>query len=205
MSNHDFKNDIYDERMGLMTSYRWHHDPKTVLFMLSRYKFVAKMLEGYGYVLEIGCGDALGSHLVANVVHKLHCIDIDKQMIESANKHQNICYMNNSFPIKDNPISFNAIYALDVIEHIEHKESKKWLEKIADNTDLAIIGMPSLESQQYASPLSKANHINCMSAPDLKAMMKEHFKHVLMFSMNDEVVHTGFHKLAHYVFAIGTK
>jgi len=26
---------------------------------------------------------------------------------------------------------------------------------------------------------------------------------VFMFSMNDEVVHTGHHKMAHYVFAVG--
>lgn len=39
--------------------------------------------------------------------------------------------------------------------------------------------------------------MNCKSAPNLKALMQEYFHNVFMFSMNDEVVHTGFHKMAH--------
>ena len=67
----------------------------------------------------------------------------------------------------------------------------------------AILGLPSLESQPYASPQSKVGHINCKSAPDLKKVLEEFFHNVFMFSMNDEVVHTGFHKMANYVFAVG--
>jgi len=29
------------------------------------------------------------------------------------------------------------------------------------------------------------------------------FRNIFIFSMNDEVVHTGFHPMAHYLFAIG--
>ncbi len=200
MSNHNFNGETYDERLGLMSSFRWRHDPKTVLFMLSRYKWVSAMLAGYNNVLEVGCGDAFGSHLVAQTVGYLKCIDIDREMISSANKHPKITYeCTNEITTAD------AIYALDVIEHIPHEESKLWLAELASKAPLVIIGMPSLESQEYASPLSKANHVNCMSAPDLKAMMKEHFSHVFMFSQNDEMVHTGFHKLAHYVWAIGVR
>ncbi|CAA7613597.1 hypothetical protein MCP1_120075 [Candidatus Terasakiella magnetica] len=36
----------------------------------------------------------------------------------------------------------------------------------------------------------------------LAASLSRHFRHVLMFSMNDEVVHTGHHKMAHYIFAV---
>jgi hypothetical protein len=67
---------------------------------------------------------------------------------------------------------------------------------------VAIIGMPSLESQPYASEQSRLGHVNCKSAPDLKALMEDFFHNVFMFSMNDEVVHTGFHKMAHYIFAL---
>lgn len=200
MSNHDFKDDVYDEHMGLMTSYRWRHDPKTVLFMLARYKFVSKMLEGYANVLEVGCGDAFGSHLVAEVVSYLKCIDLDRRMIESANYHQNIAY------VCTDKIEFSdAIYSLDVIEHMTFEDSKNWVAEMSMYAPLVIIGSPSFESQDYASLLSKANHVNCLSAPDLKALMKKNFNHVFMFSMNDEVVHTGFHKMSHYNFAIGVK
>jgi 2-polyprenyl-3-methyl-5-hydroxy-6-metoxy-1,4-benzoquinol methylase len=199
--NHNFANDeIYAEHMGLMTSYRWKHDPKTVLFMLSRYKFVAKMLEGYRNVLEVGCGDAFGSRLVAQSVSNLKCIDIDKHMLNSASFVENIYYKHT------NEITpADAIYALDVIEHMTHQDSKEWVGELSKNAPVVIIGTPSFESQVYASELSKENHINCMSGPAVKALMRDYFEHVFMFSMNDEVVHTGFHKLAHYLFAIGVR
>ena len=33
-------------------------------------------------------------------------------------------------------------------------------------------------------------------------LLEGHFDNVFLFSMNDEVVHTGFHPLAHYLFAV---
>jgi hypothetical protein len=39
--------------------------------------------------------------------------------------------------------------------------------------------------------------------PDLQKMMQHYFHNVFMFSMNDEVLHTGFHKTANYLFAVG--
>jgi hypothetical protein len=67
---------------------------------------------------------------------------------------------------------------------------------------IVIIGMPSLESQKHASILSKMGHVNCKTAVDLKKFLNKFFFHVSIFSMNDEVVHTGFYKMAHYLFAV---
>jgi hypothetical protein len=66
------------------------------------------------------------------------------------------------------------------------------------------IGVPSLESEQYASEDSKLGHINLKSQKDLKATLSSFFHTVLIFSMNDEVVHTGFAAMAHYSFALCT-
>ena len=51
-------------RLGLQTGYTWENDPRHVLFTLSRYKFVAKMFSLFNRVLEVGCGDGIGAHLV---------------------------------------------------------------------------------------------------------------------------------------------
>src|SRR5438105_8503228 len=40
------------ERLGIATAWAWHDDPRHVLFTLSRYKFVAKMLAGRERVLD---------------------------------------------------------------------------------------------------------------------------------------------------------
>ena len=62
--------------------------------------------------------------------------------------------------------------------------------------------MPSKESQAYSKPASVTGHINCKHQMELKELMKKYFTNVFAFSMNDEIVHTGYAKLAHYVFAL---
>lgn len=104
------------------------------------------------------------------------------------------------------PGQFDAVYALDVLEHIEPMQEATFLtNSFCSLTEhgVAIIGMPSLESQQYASVQSKFGHVNCKSAADLKLLMETFFHNVFMFSMNDEVVHTGYHKMAHYLLTLG--
>jgi len=102
--------------------------------------------------------------------------------------------------------TYDGVFALDVLEHIapsdEHVFLKNGFSPLTTH-GVAIIGMPSLESQVYASPTSRAGHVNCKTMPDLKATMQRYFHNVFMFSMNDEVVHTGYHKTAHYIFALG--
>ncbi|EKQ99309.1 hypothetical protein LEP1GSC137_0007 [Leptospira borgpetersenii str. Noumea 25] len=54
-------------------------------------------------------------------------------------------------PIKEN---FDALYSLDVMEHIAPELEDVYLTNIKKSltaNGVAIIGMPSLESQQYAS------------------------------------------------------
>jgi len=100
---------------------------------------------------------------------------------------------------------FDAAYALDVIEHIPPADEDRFIANITASLvapGVAIFGLPSLESQPYASRVSREGHVNCKSAPDLKRLMQRHFHDVFIFSMNDEVVHTGFHALAHYLFAL---
>ena len=65
-----------------------------------------------------------------------------------------------------------------------------------------IVGMPSLESQVYASEANRLSHINCQSSEQLTRKLKEYFHHVFSFGMNDEVLHTGFGKMCHYLINI---
>jgi cyclopropane fatty-acyl-phospholipid synthase-like methyltransferase len=103
------------------------------------------------------------------------------------------------------PGSFDGIYSLDVLEHIEAEVEDRFIRNmIAPLTPhgTTIIGMPSLQSQDYASIQSKEGHVNCKDQRDFKNLMLRYFHNVYMFSMNDEVVHTGFHAMSHYNFAL---
>jgi 2-polyprenyl-3-methyl-5-hydroxy-6-metoxy-1,4-benzoquinol methylase len=196
-------------KLGLMTNQAWEDDPKHLLFTLSRYKFVAKMLSGAKHVLEVGCADGFGTRLVVQEVAKLTAVDFDPVFVKDVNERMSErwhfqCEVHDMLagPVKG---TFDGIYALDVVEHIDKKLENQFLANLTDSLSehgVLIIGTPSLESQIYASPPSKAGHVNCKDASTLKDFLRQSFHNVFIFSMNDEVVHTGYYPLAHYLFGI---
>ncbi|MEA3089641.1 MAG: hypothetical protein QOJ04_983 [Caballeronia sp.] len=197
------------ERMGFMTSWAWLDDPKRLAFMLARYKFVAKMIGGTDKALEIGCGDGFGARVVAQSVGSLTAVDFDPEFIESARSLASDKYAI-EFKRHDmlkGPVegAFDACYSLDVLEHIEPKDEAVFLGNVMCSlrpAGVCIIGTPSLESQAYASKYSKLGHVNCKTQSDLRQTMRQFFANVFMFSMNDEVVHTGYGKMSHYNMAL---
>ncbi len=66
-----------------------------------------------------------------------------------------------------------------------------------------LIGTPNLTAVQYASEQSAAVHINLKTQDDLRALLYKYFNNVFMFGMNDEVVHTGFASMSHYIWGMG--
>ena len=195
--------------LGRMRNFDWHNDPRRLLFTLARYKFVSKMFDGYETVLEIGCGDAFATRIVQQTVEKVTAIDFDPIFIEEIHdRHQQKWELDahvHNMVLEPTKQSFDGIFSLDVLEHILQSDEDTFLK----NTCLSlkshgalIIGMPSLESQTYASEGSKIGHVNCKTGTDLRDLMKKYFHSVFMFSMNDEVVHTGFFPMAHYLFAV---
>jgi 2-polyprenyl-3-methyl-5-hydroxy-6-metoxy-1,4-benzoquinol methylase len=197
-------------RLGLMINESWNQDPKRTLFTLARYKFVARMLQGRQHVLEVGCADAFGTRIVQQAVAKVTAVDFDPLFIDDVKYRMNPHWPLEAFvhDLLKEPVpgSFDAVYALDVLEHIAEADEQRFLTNAIASlipTGIAIFGMPSLESQTYASPQSKAGHVNCKSGEALKATLQRYFHTVFVFSMNDEVVHTGFYPMAHYLMGVG--
>jgi cyclopropane fatty-acyl-phospholipid synthase-like methyltransferase len=197
--------------LGLLKSREWIEDPRRFLFSQSRYKFTAKMLSGRKRVLEIGCGDAFNAPIVMQEVQHLTVTDFDPHFIADAQARVQPEYPYDAVVhnFLERPMekvaAFDAAYLLDVLEHIRSENERRFIGNIMQGLTenaIMIVGMPSLESQTHASEGSKAGHVNCKSAPDLKRLMEEFFHTVFLFSMNDEVVHTGYHKMAHYIIAV---
>ena len=70
---------------------------------------------------------------------------------------------------------------------------------------IAVIGTPNIAADAFASPPSRAGHINLFTHERLLATLERFFTHVFLFSMNDEMVHTGFYPMAHYFMALCVK
>jgi Methyltransferase domain len=195
--------------LGLMTNQVWEDDPRRLTFLLARYKFVSKMLSGKKFVGELGCGDAFGTRIVMQTTQKVITYDFDPVFVDDIRRRQS-----ERWPVETHfhdileaplPNQHDGIYSLDVIEHIPRTAEHVYLNNLRaslTSDGVLIIGSPSLESQAYASPPSKAGHVNCKSGDELKALLQYYFENVFLFSMNDEVVHTGFAPMAHYLFAV---
>lgn len=196
--------------LGPYNSENFYRDPKRLAFLFSRYKFVSKMLEGRGQVLEVGCQEGLGSVLVAKTVGHLVASDFFRDHVESCRRRLGAAFPDIEFLGHDMvggpiPRSFDAAFALDVFEHIDPAQEDAFMGNLVASLSekgVLILGIPSLEFQAYASPASREGHINCKSGKDLKAFCEGYFDHVFMFGMSDEVVHTGFLPMASYLLAL---
>jgi|TARA_B110000211_G_C14041439_1_gene536955 2-polyprenyl-3-methyl-5-hydroxy-6-metoxy-1,4-benzoquinol methylase len=205
-----FKKKYGLETFGLMSNKRWQEDPRGLLFSMARYKFVSKMFEGKKKVLEVGCGDGWFSRIVAQSVKSLIVSDNDPIFIDELKKKNKPSWNIKAIlydAIKGPTVKkFDAIYLLDVFEHISKSKENIFINNIKKSLNIygsVIVGVPSLEFQKYVKN-PDPTHVNCKTSDELKKTLEKHFENVFLFSMNDEIVHTGFKKMANYFFALCT-
>ena len=101
---------------------------------------------------------------------------------------------------------FDAVVSLDVIEHIYPEFEDKYFETIMMNLHkdgIGIVGTPNITASPYASKASEIGHVNLYDGMRLKQVMEKYFKSVFLFGINDEVMHLGYYKMAHYIFVLG--
>ena len=192
-------------QLGAMHAQSFGTDPKHLGFVLARYHFVARMLAGASSVLEVGFGDCTGARIVKPAVGFWRGLDINPAM-----NRQNEVWTINAL---DGPVPkcagnpWRSVYSLDVLEHILPEQEDRFFENInasLDSIGTVIVGMPSLESQPFASMLSRQHHVNCKTEDGLRKTLKRHYENVFLFGMNDCTLHTGFGPLCHYRLAICT-
>ena len=209
----DIQEEVGLVSLGLMSNQVWHEDPRRLAFMLARYKFVSKILEGEQNVLEVGCGDAFASRIVQQSVGKLTVSDFDPLFIADVQNRNSdglwaLAAISHDMLAMPTSEEFDGIYLMDVIEHINPEDEATFLSNLTHSvtsTGVVVLGAPSLESQRYASKQSKEGHVNCKTGKDFKKTLEAYFENVFLFSMNDEVVHTGFTPMAHYLIAVCTQ
>lgn len=210
-SQFDVLRDKGPVRLGPTASQIWRDDPRHLAFLTARYKFVSKILSGKTSALEAGCGDGFGMKLVLQEVKRVHGVDFDPLFASWAQDQARREGLNATFSTHDltresPPHRFDAAYSLDVIEHIPRRLERRFVANISRTLKahaILVVGTPNVTAREYQSEPSRIGHINLKSHRELRALLSEFFHNVLLFSMNDEVVHTGFYPMAHYLFAVG--
>lgn len=195
-------------RLGSHLTYQFMNSPRKVLYAAAYYKFAAKMVGAEARVLDVGCGEGMGTCILAAECASAHGIDLDADAIAVASsnwKKDNISFEEGDFLSRTRE-PFDAVVSFDVIEHILPEHTGAFMSLMMAHLKeygIAIVGTPNITSDQYASPLTRAGHVNLFSGERLASEMAKHFKHVFMFGANDEIVHTGFLPMAHYLIAVG--
>ena len=196
-------------QLGRYASYWFYKTPRRMLHSLSYYKFAAKMIGSPKRVLDVGCNEGLGTYVISKECGFACGVDFDEEAIAAAKTNfpdKNIEFSQSDFLTAVPLQKWDAITSFDVIEHIYPEHACLFWEEIMSHLTpggLAIIGTPSLISQQFASEISRKGHVNVYTSERLEAEMKKYFTHVFLFAAHDEVVHTGYLPLAHYLIAIG--
>jgi 2-polyprenyl-3-methyl-5-hydroxy-6-metoxy-1,4-benzoquinol methylase len=196
--------------LGPVASYVYRGDPRRLGIVLARYKFCSKMLAGKASALEIGCGDGFGMRVVLQTVKRVDGADFDPVFTDWCGDQARREGLNSRFQTVDltkkAPAGvYEAAYCLDVLEHIPRRLEGRFVRNICKaltKDGVCIIGTPNIAARAHASPPSRAGHVNLKSADTLRDLLSRHFRNVFIFSMNDEVVHTGFHPMAHYLFGV---
>lgn len=205
--NYNNKNIIFPKNASVI----FQKDPKYFTFLFSRYKFVSKMIDQNSMVAEFGAGEGFGSPIVSTNAKKLDLYDFFGPSFSEGKKFiksfKNITFYFQDILTLRAKKKYDFIYSLDVLEHISSKQENLFINSIKRNlkkSGTAIIGMPTLFFQKYTSIENKKAHINCKNYDDFKKFLKKHFKNIFIFSMTDEVLHTGYEKISPYLISICT-
>lgn len=180
---------------------------------LPRYKFICNLVKDKT-VVELGCGEGIGTYMISKVAKQVNAFDFDKDAIKSAEnnfKRNNIKYYYDNFlDFKKNKnlgeYWFDSVVALDVIEHIKSKNEDKFMKLICSNltkNGFCIIGTPNENMKRFASKGAEKGHINLYNCERLENLVGKYFHNVFTFGMCDELVFTGYKPMAQYIMAIG--
>jgi 2-polyprenyl-3-methyl-5-hydroxy-6-metoxy-1,4-benzoquinol methylase len=194
--------------LGRHWSFNLLSDPKRLGFVLSRYKFAAKMTGRKKRLLELGCSEGIGTPILAEFAASYTGVDMDSSAIATANENwenANWKFIEADF-MGQRYGAFDSIVSLDVIEHIHREYESLFFDTVEKNLGedgICMIGTPNITSAPYASVGSQRGHVNLYDAARLEAAMRKVFHNVFMFGLNDEIVHTGYAPMTHYLMALG--
>jgi 2-polyprenyl-3-methyl-5-hydroxy-6-metoxy-1,4-benzoquinol methylase len=158
----------------------------------------------------VGCSEGLGTWILAKECGFARGVDPDEEAVTVAQSNwpkEQAEFVCADF-LQQRPGQWDGVVNFDVIEHILPENAPRFLKLVAENLTpqgVAVVGTPNITGQVYASEVSKAGHVNVYSAERLEAEMRQVFAHVFMFGANDEIVHTGYAPMAHYLIALGCK
>lgn len=189
-------------------------NPLMATVKLARYKFVAKMLSPRDRVLDLGCGAGYGAYYYATVAREVVGLDLNPDLPEMAGHltRPNLRLIHGDIldppPVETLGGPFDSIVCLDVIEHFTEEDGGRILadcHRRLNERGMLVLGSPSSLSGAYRGEESRRVHVREYHPDEMRERLDRLFSRTLLFSMNDEVVHTGFSKMAWFYYVLAFK
>lgn len=193
--------------LGPHWSFNYRNDPKRLNFVLARYRFVSEFIREGNRVLELGCSDGIGVELLSSKASYYLGIDLDKPALDHSYEYlssERREFKFDDFMDKEYGV-FDVVTSLDVIEHVHQEYEETYFRTAVKNLSkdgVFVVGTPNITSSPFASPQSEAGHVNLYSQSRLIESCERFFETVIPFGMNDEVVHTGYGNMSHYLLCV---
>ncbi|HPQ42879.1 MAG TPA: class I SAM-dependent methyltransferase [Syntrophales bacterium] len=162
---------------------------------LFAYEFAKSMVPKDSLVLEVGCGEGYGSHLLSQHVKKIIGLDIDIKTINHAlSKYasENCIFRTyNGINIPYDTNTFDAVISFQVIEHIQNdKKYISEIHRVLKQSSLFILTTPNREYRlkRGQRPWNRF-HVREYSASLLKDILIGTFPDVTIWGIrgNDEI------------------
>ena len=188
----------------------FQENPLDIFILLARYKFAARLIDLDDSVLDAGCGLGLGSVMLSKFSRSVTGVDVDGELISYCRKaygeHGNLNFEIGDLKDRSSMKGcFDSIVCMDVIEHFSKEDGAAVVESMANvltKRGMLIIGTPNVRSQEFASARRKSTHLFEYDYAAFRELLSGHFPRVLIFSMTDELVSTGFSQLAWYFIGV---
>lgn len=195
--------------LGPQASAQWLTAPDHLAMVLSRYRAAASLLGSAQVVLEVGCGEGIGSRILAAGRGSYFGIDPDPEAIEVAEEtadEQDDAVVFSVGTLDALHGLYDAVVALDVIEHFSAEHATHWIAALCSRLTaggVCVIGTPNAAFDHLASPASVAGHVTTYTHEQLYALLRRHFRIVQSFGMQDTALHLGHPEARHYLLMSG--
>ncbi len=154
---------------------------------LHRYRFAAEWVAGCR-VLDLGCGEGYGSHLLSRTALHVTGLDIDAACTRhAAAKYQqpNLTFVTGSMteiPVDGSGL-FDRVVCFEALEHISaHDELMTEVRRVLAPGGLFVVSTPDKKYYADADGFDNDYHEKELYFNEFEALLKAHFPHVLFFT-----------------------
>jgi 2-polyprenyl-3-methyl-5-hydroxy-6-metoxy-1,4-benzoquinol methylase len=181
--------------------------PQQILNGLSYYKFAAKMIGSNKRVLDVGCGEGIGTWLLAKECGYAKGIDTDADNITLAQTNWNdakVAFECTAI-LNCSVDTWDAIISLDVSGRVVLEQVRTLMTNVVHRLNgpgIFIMGIPNLNNSLDTNSQQK---FSFFSPEQLEGEMRRYFEYVFLFGAYNEIIQAGLLPSAHYWMAMGCK